>query len=99
MFTTVFICHITAYLSVSLLAILSNMSITSAQGTVSTEHYGSFESCTASMQEAAHSNLQMWQCEPRDEIVELELPNATYFHMIPDHVRVKRCGGTCSASV
>jgi len=63
------------------------------------ETYGVFESCTASMEEAAHANLEMWGCEPRDQIVGLELPNATFFHMLPNHVRVKRCGGTCSTSV
>lgn len=70
-----------------------------AQGSIMVESYGVFESCTAAMEEAAHSSLEMWGCEPRDQIVNLDLPNATFFHMLPNHVRVKRCGGTCSTSV
>ena len=96
-----FIYSFSAYLlSASLFVVIFKLSIVFAQGTISTEvHYGSFESCTSALQEAAHDNLQLWRCEPRDQIVELELPNSTYFHMIPQHIRVKRCGGTCSASV
>lgn len=34
-------------------------------------------------------------CQVRDEVVQLDLPNETYVHMVPNHVVVKRCGGTC----
>jgi len=89
----------TACIPSLLLSITSQWVLTSAQGTGSTEHYGIFETCTADMQRDAHANMELWKCEPRDHIEHLELPNSTYFNMIPDHVRVKRCGGTCSASV
>ena len=83
----------------NLIFMIFSISPLKAQGSSMVETYGVFESCTASMEEAAHSNLEMWGCEPRDQIVGLELPNATFFHMLPNHVRVKRCGGTCSTSV
>lgn len=37
----------------------------------------------------------MLVCTIRDEIVELDLPNATYLHVYPRHVTVRRCGGSC----
>ena len=33
-------------------------------------------------------------CMPREMLVKLDLPD-DYFHVAPDHVTVKRCGGSC----
>ena len=99
MFTRNFNCSGVTQLVTNLIFMIFYISPLKAQGSSMVETYGVFESCTASMEEAAHSNLEMWGCEPRDQIVGLELPNATFFHMLPNHVRVKRCGGTCSTSV
>ena len=35
-------------------------------------------------------------CEPRDVVIQLDLPNNSYFHVAPDHVTVKRCIGSCN---
>ncbi|TRY69023.1 hypothetical protein TCAL_03811 [Tigriopus californicus] len=40
----------------------------------------------------------MLGCAIRDEIIELDLPNATYLHVYPRHVTVRRCGGSCQGS-
>ena len=58
-----------------------------------------FEDCSASMQEEAHVNLKQWRCKPRDQIVKLKIPNATYARMIPTHVRIQKCGGSCTSSL
>ena len=73
--------------------------MTSSQNTFSSEHYGEFGDCSArpGIEEAAHTASQLYRCEPRDELVILDLPNSTYSHMVPDRVMVRRCGGTCSA--
>ena len=92
-------CYGVTQLVTNLIFMIFYISPLKAQGSNMVETYGVFESCTASMEEAAHANLEMWGCEPRDQIAGLELPNATFFHMLPNHVRVKRCGGTCSTSV
>lgn len=34
-------------------------------------------------------------CEPHPTLVELELPNASYVHVMPRHVVVDKCGGSC----
>jgi hypothetical protein len=34
-------------------------------------------------------------CEPREILVKLNLPNNSYLHMSPDYAIVKRCGGSC----
>ena len=36
-------------------------------------------------------------CAPRDEIVHMDLPNETFVHVVPNHVTVKRCGGSCNS--
>lgn len=73
--------------------------MTSSQNTLLSENYGEFGDCSArsGMQEAAHTASQLYQCEPRDQLVILDLPNSTYVHMVPDRIMVRRCGGTCSA--
>ncbi len=35
------------------------------------------------------------ECLPRETLMKLDLPNNTYMHMVPDHVMVQRCGGSC----
>lgn len=35
-------------------------------------------------------------CQPRDEVISLDLPNDTFVHILPSHVTVKRCGGSSS---
>ena len=88
----VFMCSMASY-AIALLALVlfHQPSIVSSQSTVS-----SFETCTANMQEEAYTKSLELRCEPRDQIIKLDLPNATYFNMMPDQVVVKRCGGTCS---
>ena len=82
----------TAYLFIEIFAIITYLPASSAQESFS------FESCNADMQREATNGMQMWQCQPRDQIVPLELPNATYNSIVPRHVVVQRCGGTCSAN-
>ena len=36
-------------------------------------------------------------CMPRPTVVELDLPNDTYVHIVPNHVEVNRCGGSCQS--
>lgn len=88
----------TAYLFIEIFAIITYLPASSAQESFSSENYGLFESCNADMQREATNGMQMWQCQPRDQIVPLELPNATYNSIVPRHVVVQRCGGTCSAN-
>lgn len=35
-----------------------------------------------------------YDCRPRDFLVKLDLPD-DYFHVLPDHINVQRCGGSC----
>ena len=35
-------------------------------------------------------------CEPREQVVALPLPNSSYMAVTPSHVTVKRCGGACN---
>ena len=87
-----------AYFFIELLAIIAHLPTSTAQESFSSERYGLFESCNADMQRDATNGMQMWQCQPRDQLVTLELPNATYNSIVPRHVVVQRCGGTCSAN-
>ncbi len=49
--------------------------------------------CTAEQQ--ARILPEVVGCEPHPALVELELPNASYVHVMPRHVVVDRCGGSC----
>ena len=68
------------------------------QVTSSSKIDATFESCTADMQKDAYTNFEMWRCKPRDQLVKLKIPNASYSEMQPNHVNVKQCGGTCNPS-
>lgn len=35
------------------------------------------------------------ECRVRETLVKLDLPNSSYYHIVPDHVTVQRCGGSC----
>ena len=88
------------YLFLKLLVILSNLSCSTAvHSSAVSENDNVFQSCTGSIQEEAHANLEKWGCKPIYQIVTLEIPNATYARMLPNQVRMKKCGGTCSSSL
>ena len=93
-------CHEVAYLLLQLLAILFNLSFSTVAQEISySEIDGAFGECTTSMQGEALANVEMWKCKPRDQIVSLEVPNATFSNMLPNYVSIKRCGGTCSPNL
>ena len=83
-----------------LLAILSNLSFsTVAKETSSSEMDGYFGSCTTSMQKESLANAELWKCKPQEQVVSLAIPNTTFSYMLPNYVRIKRCGGTCSPNL
>ena len=88
------------YIIVELLVIIFNVSCST---TVDDSNYLesdiAFESCTASMQEQAQASLEMWRCKTREQIVNIQIPDAKYSRMVPSHVRISKCGGTCSSSL
>lgn len=94
-------CHGVAYLLLQLLVNLFNLSIstTTAQEISVSEIDGAFGVCTPSMQGEALGNAELWKCNPRDQVVNLEVPNTTFSDMRPNYVRIKRCGGTCSSNL
>ena len=51
------------------------------------------EECTNPQQRSILSRVL--NCEPRETVVQLELPNDTYVHVAPSQVAVQRCGGSC----
>ena len=55
-----------------------------------------FEACTRQSQREIQQH--MVGCEPRDQVVPLTLPNSSYMSVVPTHVNVKRCAGSCSRS-
>ena len=100
MFLNVFICTVLAYLSLNSLQIVSNCSrSTPVQVSHSSEPDNVIQGCTESMKEEALVNVKKWRCKPRDQIVKLEIPNTTYAKMVPTHVRIRQCGGTCTSSL
>ena len=93
-------CHRLAYLLLQLFAILSYLAFSTVAQEISySEIDGVFGECTTSMQGEALANVEIWKCEPRDQIVNLEVPNATFSNMLPNYVKIKRCGGTCSPNL
>ena len=93
-------CHGVAYLLLPLLVILLTLTFsTVAQEINDSELDGAFGVCTSSMQGEALANVEIWKCEPRDQIVNIEVPNATFSNMLPNYVKIKRCGGTCSPNL
>ena len=53
-----------------------------------------FETCTR--QDHLEIQRQIVGCQPRDTVVPLTLPNSSYMSVVPSHVTVKRCAGSCS---
>ena len=53
-----------------------------------------FEMCTNSLPRPGPTQGPEYDCLPRDVLVKLDLPLG-YSHVAPDHVTVKRCGGSC----
>lgn len=51
------------------------------------------EACTNGQQRSILS--MALHCEPRETVVQLDLPNDTYVHVAPSHVTVLRCGASC----
>ena len=51
------------------------------------------ETCTVGQQRSILPTVL--NCVPRETTVPLELFNETFVHIIPGHVRVNRCGGSC----
>ena len=51
------------------------------------------EECTNGQQRSILS--MALHCEPRETVVQLDLPNDTYVHVAPSHVTVQRCGASC----
>ena len=54
--------------------------------------FENLERCTGQQQSRILPTLL--ECQPRDEVVHLDLPNETFVHVVPNHVTVKRCGGS-----
>ena len=53
-----------------------------------------YEMCTNSLPRPGPTQGPEYDCLPRDVLVKLDLP-LQYSHVAPDHVTVKRCGGSC----
>ena len=51
------------------------------------------EMCSATQQRDILPRIL--SCTPREEVVHLSLPNETFIHIVPNHVTVQRCGGSC----
>lgn len=51
------------------------------------------EDCTNDQQRSILSRAL--HCEPRETVVQLELPNDTYVHVAPSHATINRCGASC----
>ena len=92
--------HGVAYIPLSLLVILLTLPFSTVTQEINdSEIDGAFGVCTASMQGEALANVETWRCEPRDQIVNIEVPNATFSNMLPNYIKIKRCGGTCSPNL
>ena len=53
-----------------------------------------YEMCANSLPRPGPTQGPEYDCLPRDVLVKLDLP-AGSSHVAPDHVTVKRCGGSC----
>ena len=53
-----------------------------------------FEQCAARQQRNILSSVV--NCQPREKTVPLNLPSENYVHVVPNHVTVNRCGGSCN---
>ncbi len=53
-----------------------------------------YESCPNSFTTPEPAQGPQYDCLPREVLIELDLPRE-YHHVSPDHVSVKRCGGSC----
>ena len=55
-----------------------------------------YQTCTNTLLKPETQPKPELDCQPRDVLVNLDLPdNRSYFHVAPDQVIVKRCGGSC----
>ena len=53
-----------------------------------------YETCANSLPRPGPTQGPEYDCLPRDGLVKLDLKMG-YSHVAPDHVTVKRCGGSC----
>lgn len=51
------------------------------------------DTCTVSQQRQILP--QVLSCGLVETVVHLDLPNDTFIHVVPNHVTVQRCGGSC----
>ena len=75
-----------------LLLLLLSALLLSPYGTLATAELD-LDTCSSAQQERILPGLL--GCEPRPALVPLTLPNASYVHVMPGHVVVDRCGGSC----
>jgi hypothetical protein len=73
-----------------ILAIISSMPAIS----ISIQTQMTYEACSSD-EDRPGIGLLAVNCEPREVLVKLNLPNNSYLHLSPDYATVKRCGGSC----